>query len=144
MKRMNPSGSGPHLIEFVIVLLFFFIASTIVFQLFVRGSGISSEAYDLNRAVVHAESITERVLASGGEDAVLSGQFVRTPEGYALYYDKDWNQTDKGGATFTAEIAVSTADSMLLSDVAVKKGGQELFSVQARRYLGLDSGGGPK
>lgn len=137
MKQLNPSRSGLYLVEFVIVLLFFSIASMIVFQFFIKGSGISSEAYDINRAVVHAESITEKVLASGGEDALLSGQFLRTQDGYVLYYDKDWMETDAGREAYLAQIAVSTVNSMLVSDVVVKKGSQELFSVHAERYLGL-------
>lgn len=137
MKQINPSRSGLYLVEFVIVLLFFSVASTIVFQFFMKGSGISSEAYDLNIAVVRAQSITEKVLSTGGEDDLLSAQFTRTPDGYVVYFDKDWMETDAGREKYLAEITVSTAGSMLVSDVAVKKGAQELFSIHAQRYLGL-------
>ena len=136
MKPVISSKSGQYLVEFVIVLLFFSIASTIVFQLFVRGSGISGEAYDLNRAVVRAESITEKVLASGGDEAILSAQFLKTKDGFIVYYDKDWAETDAVRGAYTAEISVRTEDSMFVSDVALKKGAQALYSIQARRYLG--------
>jgi hypothetical protein len=137
VKPVNQSRSGLYLVEFVIVLLFFSVASTIVFQFFIKGSGMSSEAYDLNRAVVRAESITEKVLASGGEDALLSETFIKTADGYALYFDEDWKETGAGYEKFTADIRVSVAGSMLVSDVAVKKGAQELFSIHSKRYMGL-------
>ena len=137
MKTTNPSRSGLYLVEFVIVLFFFSIASTIVFQFFIRGSGISSDAYDLNIAVVRAESITEKVFSAGGEDALLSEQFVKTQDGYALYFDSDWMETDADRQKYLAEINVSAEGSMLVSDVAVKKGAQELYSIHAKRYLGL-------
>ena len=66
MKRLRPFGNGRFLIEFLVVLLILILTSPIVFGLFVQGSVTSVQAYDLNRAVVQAETITEKVLASGG------------------------------------------------------------------------------
>lgn len=138
MKPVNPSRSGQVLVEFVIVLLFFSVACSIVFQFFVHGAGISAQAYDLNRAVARAQSITEKVLASGGDEAFLSGQFIKTQDGYILYYDKNWSETDAGREEYTAVIGVSTEESMLVSNVGIKKGARELYSLQAWRYLGIE------
>ena len=137
MKSLNPPKNGLFLVEFVIVLLFFSIVSVVAFQLFAKGSGISTQAYDLNIAVVRAESITERVLASGGEDDQLSIAFDKTQEGYVLYFDGEWKETGAKEGVYQADITVSTEESMLVSEVAIKKGEQELYSIRAERYLGL-------
>lgn len=137
MKRLKTSGHGRFLVEFLITLVIFTVTSTIMFQLFVRGSEISAGAYDLNRAVVHAQSITEEVLASGGDDAALSGPFVRTAGGYGLYFDGGWKETDAADGKYFAEISVRTEEGMLLTDVAVREGEKEIYSLHAKRYLGM-------
>ena len=137
MKALNSSKSGLYLVEFVIVLLFFSIASVVVFQLFVKGSVTSAQAYDINIAVMRDQSITEQVLATGGEDGQLARQFEKSPGGYVLYFDGKWNETTNHQGVYSAMISVSKKDSMLLSDVTMKKGTTELYSIHAERYLGL-------
>lgn len=137
MRGIRTSGHGRFLVEFLITLIIFTTTSTIMFQLFVQGSEISASAYDLNRAVVRAESITEQVLASGGDEDALPGQFVRTTGGFGLYLDGDWKETDAAGGKYYAEISLRTADKMLYSDVAIKQGDKEIYSLHAERYIGI-------
>jgi Tfp pilus assembly protein PilE len=132
------SRSGLYLVEFVIVLFVLCIVSVIVFQLFIKGSQISADAYDLNIAVVRAESITEEVLASAGEDAILAERFDNANGGYVLYYDEKWNLTDADKCKYSALISVIQKDFMLLSDVSIKNSSTVLYSIHTERYLGMD------
>jgi|GEM_PF-2597243 len=142
MRGLAPARSGQFLVEFLTTLIIFTLTSTIMFQLFVRGGQISAEAYDLNRAVVRAQAITEEVMATGGDKAALDGLFDQVQEGeYLLYFDGEWKETDDADGKYAAEISVARNGLMLSSDVAINKGGEEIYSIRAERYLGITDDG---
>ncbi len=137
MNRIRPSRNSRFLIEFLIALLIFMLTSSIMIQLFVQGSRTSTDAYALNRAVVRAQAITETALASEGEGEELSHAFVPAAGGYELYYDGDFLETDAAGCVYLARIDVYEEDLMLHANVMIEKAGTEIYSVRAKRYLGI-------
>jgi type II secretory pathway pseudopilin PulG len=140
MNRIRPSHGSRFLIEFLIVLLIFMLTSSIMIQLFVQGSQTSTDAYALNRAVVRAQAITETALSSEGEEEALSRAFVPAADGYELYYDGDFLETDAAGCVYLTRINVYREDLMLHANVIIEKEGTEIYSVRTKRYLGIPGG----
>ncbi len=138
MKQIRSSKSGRYLIEFLITLFIFTLTSSIVLQLFVQGSRSSADAYALNRAVVKAQAITEEVLSTGGDGQALSASFAQNANGYVVYFDSGWNQTDAEDEAYLAQIGVTQNEGMLVSDVSIQKEGKEIYAVRAKRYLGIE------
>ena len=63
MNRKSGSGSGPFLMEMLVVVGFFIICASICIMVFVKSDNISREARDINQAVLMAQSLTEELKA---------------------------------------------------------------------------------
>ena len=74
-----------------------------------------------------------------GEEETLSRTFDRTADGYRLYYDSEWQETDAAGSTYLAQISILSDENMLVCDVVIQKDGAEIYSLGTKRYLGMMS-----
>lgn len=72
MYKKNTSGSRLFLIEFLIVLFFFLIVSTICLNLFVHAHKITTDSENLSRAQTLAASAAELLLAGCDIDETIS------------------------------------------------------------------------
>lgn len=61
MNRKSGSGSGPFLMEMLVVTGFFIACASICVLVFVKADGMSQGARDLNQAVLAAESLAEEL-----------------------------------------------------------------------------------
>lgn len=85
MNKKNRSGSGPFLMEMLIVAGFFAVCASIFVLAFAKADALSRQARNLNQAVLQAQSITEEVKAgtlsmSPGEEKILA------------VWDSKWNR----------------------------------------------------
>ena len=67
MRSRTMSGSGLFLIELMLAILIFALASAICLQVFVTASQLSDESVAINRAVISAQSGAECFKATGGD-----------------------------------------------------------------------------
>lgn len=74
---MKHSKSGLFLMELIIVLLFFSLASTICIRLFVKSHALSQETVDLTNAVTLAQNLAENFIASDGDPNVMQENFPK-------------------------------------------------------------------
>ena len=63
MNRKSGSGSGPFLMEMLVVVGFFIICASICVLVFVKADNISKDARDINQAVLKAQSLAEELKA---------------------------------------------------------------------------------
>ena len=70
MNRKSGSGSGPFLMEMLVVVGFFIICASICVMVFVKADNISRDARDMNQAVLKAQSLAEELKA--GRELPLS------------------------------------------------------------------------
>lgn len=71
MRKQSAGHSRLFFIEFLIVLFFFLIISTVCLKLFVHAHQVTEHADDLSRAQTAAASVAELMLSGyGGEDAL--------------------------------------------------------------------------
>ena len=93
------SHSNALLVELLIVVLFFMLASTVLLQLFTAARNQSRKAEDLSQATLHAQNIAE-ALYSGDGSFVSSGERFSLPgSSLTASVDSSSEQTEAGTLT---------------------------------------------
>lgn len=128
---LKHSKSGLFLMEFIIVLLFFSLASTICIRLFVKSSTLSNDTVDLTYAVTQAQNLAEGFLASNGDPAQMEALFpgMQATKDNVLQLTED---------SYTSTITFSTGENGLMQgDIAVYLTGSSdsIYSLQVQRYV---------
>lgn len=100
---MRQSKSGLFLLELMIAILFFALASSVCLQIFVKSYKVSQSSENLN----HAVNITQSIFAKFESDDYTN---QLEEKNYEIYFDKDWMECKKDSSV--AEVVVSyTKDS---------------------------------
>ena len=85
---MKHSKSSLFLMELIIALLFFSLASTVCIRLFVKAHSLSSQTVDMNHAVNYAQNMAETFIGCDGDlqamQTILSGSELTLPDGDIL------------------------------------------------------------
>ena len=103
-KRMirGRSASSLFLIELIIAIGFFAVASAVCLQLFVRARLVSIQSADLSRATLAAQSAAEAFRGVGGSlekaSALLGGQ--EDDGALTVWYGPDWNPCGRENAAY--------------------------------------------
>lgn len=112
MRRNKTRRSSLFLLELMISILMFSVASAWCVRLFVTAREVVSETEEQNRAQNLAAGYAELFLASADFDAFLSGEGAeRTVRAggasYHFNYDADWNICGEEEACFVFDIMVT-------------------------------------
>ena len=135
MKNRALSGSGLFLIELLIGLLIFAIASAICLRIFVASHQISAGSVELNHAVVAAQNSAECFRATNGDlpetAELLGGDLSDDNMALTLYFDADWNKVALAGNGYFAEIKrISKENGLIDGEVAISRmSGDLIFSI---------------
>lgn len=148
-NRKRQTGSGPFLLEMILVTGFFMICASICVLVFAKADRLSRQASDINRAVLEAQTLAEEMKA--GVDLKLgtispSRDFypfaeltaeqearreqIRKAADYSTYlpaWDADWNRYSDAGAlmdagkelTYIGMIYSGTVDNMKMTDIQI-------------------------
>ncbi len=128
MDRNNRTGSHLFFIEFIIVLFFFLIVSTVCLRLFARAHGITQQADALSHAQAAAASVAavvEDILADETDNMItlqsaaecLPGAALATlpenssgQEGLSIFYDKDFQPCTADEARYLLTATLESAN----------------------------------
>ena len=119
------SKSSLFLLELIIAILFFSVASALCVQLFVKSHQMSVKSSDLNHAVLVAQSAADVYKAAGSdpaETARLLGGLAETSGGtVTVYYDGGWQPTDRAeSAVYRLQMNFSTQeDGIMCASIVV-------------------------
>ena len=103
MSKKSGSGSGPFLMEMLVVVGFFIICASICVMVFAKADSMSRRARDMNQAALKAQSLAESMKA--GREPAWSSETPEEvslvlPEGLkegqelrCVYWDRDWKET---------------------------------------------------
>lgn len=137
------SKSGLFLIELIILILFFAMASGICVQLFVNAHLLSIRSSQQNHAVLVAQSAAEAYKANAAEyDKLLGGK--SDEEGFHVLYNTEWqpladeNSVDVTGrslASYRMDMRFSTQDNVGTIDIRIYnlQDDRELYQLTAKR-----------
>lgn len=146
---MKHSKSSLFLMELIVSILFFSLASAICIQLFARSHSISAETINLNNAITQAQNLAECWYASEGDlhamqDALPCSRLSAPGDALTLCFDQDWQllSADTGGEEngYYASLTSFTdaADAHLLSakiSVCVGSSGKVVYTLSLSQHV---------
>ena len=139
--RAASSKSGLFLIELIIAILFFSVASAICVQLFAQAHLKSIQSKEISMAVTQAQSAAACIKAAENPDQQLSDLLQMQPEGNTLMvgYDKNWQVTQQN-PTYAMQVTITEENRMRNATVEVtkpnKKENKQIYALQVSTYLG--------
>ena len=141
MQRKPAKRSSLFLLELIIAILFFCLASAVCVRFFVKSHLIERDTTALNHAANYASSVAEMVRSSEDLPACLKEQF---PEGasrqegdYMIYFNHDWNTCSEDDAAYSLNLSYKQADNFLLGRIVVSDSqeSEEIYSLEVKKYL---------
>lgn len=130
MRRTPAKRSSLFLLELMLAILFFSLASAVCVQIFVKAHTISRQTQELNMALEKVSGYTELFLA----DALT--------EDTNVYYNSDWKECNEKNAVYQIKIEIESEGKLLKGTFtaqcvsAGKK--QEIYSVETSRMQGVE------
>lgn len=130
---MKHSKASLFLMELILVLLFFSIASCICVQLFVKSGILSTKTKQLTYAVGMAQNTAEVFYATDGDMNAIATLYSDCPvtfDGPALSYSKD-------GYCCTLTVS-STEDNFLEGDIhitSLDNPSESIYSLSVKQYI---------
>lgn len=119
------SASSLFLIELIVAIGFFAVASAVCLQLFVQARLLSLDSTDLSRATLAAQSSAEGFRAADGslsDAARLLGGSLEGENSLLLWYDAAWQPTTKQNAAYQLVLtADQTATRPIKADIALQR-----------------------
>lgn len=131
--------SGLFLIEMIIAIGFFSVASAVCVSLFVETFLKSSSTHETNMAIITTQSAAESFKASGGSpertkellSCEASGEDV-----LVLYYDNDWIRTGSDGKyKLVMQIDTDAIPASAIIEVFGADQAEPIHSLQAKKYV---------
>lgn len=124
MTRKNRARSSSlFLMELILAILFFSVASAVCVQFFVKSHLLSKQSHDMNYAINECSNVAEILNAADGtakSEMLLKKMY---PEGYsdmAIYYDKDFLPCDPDSAAYVLTLQMQETDDMLEADMQME------------------------
>ena len=110
------SHSNALLVELLIVVLFFMLASTVLLQLFTAARTQSRKAEDLSVATLHAQNIAETLYSGQGDGSFASsGEHFSLPNSSLIAsVDSSSEQTEAGTLT-RYTISIFSGDELIFT-----------------------------
>ena len=132
--RGGRSKANLFLLEFMIVILIFAIASAVCVNLFTASHVRSTASRDLHFALLIAQNAAENIKSCEGDLAAAEARFGSTLVSYA---DRDGKPCAADTAVYTLSIAPQPiAEAMFHATVSVHKAGNLIFSIPVACYVG--------
>lgn len=133
--------SNSLLVEILIVIMFFALASTVIVQLFATAHRKSVQTKERNMAMITLQSVVEQVQASAetGKTTVDDKTYPLS-QPLVLFFDKDWNRGDQSSPYYIrVNISHQTTPAGMLRTVEAEafaaRGSRSVYSLSAKRYL---------
>lgn len=123
MKKYQAHKSSLFLMELIIAIVFFALASSVCLQLFVKSHLLSRQTKELNTAVNLCSSAAESIHQCEGSEEVLRELMpqltVSQEKPLLAYYDEEFQACSPGDADYILEILLDTGDTMVSAEVSL-------------------------
>lgn len=139
MYGRQSSKSGLFLIELIILILFFSVASAICVRLFVTAQMTAVHSTDLSRATLLSQSAAELFKISNNEEADFVKLLSAEEEdgAFVSYYDADWNTlpAKQENAMYCMKITLSSGAPVITAQIEVTRleTSEQIFSLAAKK-----------
>ena len=116
------SHSNSLLVELLIVVLFFMLASTVLLQLFTAARTQSQKAEDLSEATLHAQNIAETLYSGQGD-----GSFVSSGERFFFFFSSL-------SASIESAAERTEAGTLTRYTISIFSGDELVYALPGARY----------
>lgn len=135
MFKQQSSKYSLFLMELIIVIFFFTIASAVCVQLYAEAHILSTSTRDLNISITKVEGAAEVIKSSPvNPDAALLSAFnksILSEQTLKVGYNKDWESCALNEALYIMSIAWRQKDQMLYATIRMEKGQNDADSTEA-------------
>lgn len=139
---MKHSHSALFLMELIISILFFSLASTVCIQLFAKAHLLSEKSANENNAVIKSQNLAESFLATNGNLSQMAEIFSGSAndDTLELFYNKDWDICSENDAYFKAVLTVSLEENGLnKADICIetleKNNTENIYSLSVLQHI---------
>lgn len=143
MYGKSARRSSLFLLELMISILMFSVASAWCVRLFVTARSVVGETEEQNRAQNLAAGYAELFLASEDFDAFLIGEGAKKEETaggrlYQFWYDGDWNVCEEEGAAYRFETVVTGRGDFEKCSFSFRRaeGEETIYLLDVEKYTG--------
>lgn len=142
------SSSSLFLMELIIAILFFSLASTVCIQLFVKAHLLTEKSVNLNQSILWTQNLAEGFLNSNGDLAGMKELFDEKSElgedHISLYFDSDWNPVAAGtdSARYEVKLQLTATDTSLVTaqivstDLKQTAETEPIYSLTVDKFVG--------
>lgn len=142
------SSSSLFLMELIIAILFFSLASTVCIQLFVKAHLLTEKSVNINQSILWTQNLAEGFLNSNGDLAGMKELFDEKSElgedHISLYFDNDWNPIAAGtdSARYEIKLQLTGTDASLItaqiisSDLKQTTETEPIYSLTVDKFVG--------
>ncbi|MBA4700844.1 MAG: hypothetical protein H2212_15590 [Ruminococcus sp.] len=151
IRRNRANSSSLFLLELILAILFFSIASAVCVQFFVKSHLLSQDAWKLNISVNEVSSATELIQVSPDARSAIDLIHTEYPDSeisdvskISVYYDRDFLSCAKAQAVYCLEISFIQKGSMLDAALNMKEQKDEkiIYSLTISHHLQRRPGNG--
>jgi hypothetical protein len=152
MSRRSYAKSHVFLMEFIVVVLFFALCTSICISAFVKADNISKQSKEMNHAILLAQSAAEAIKALDydefGRLGELIGLYKVDDKKYYGYYTKNFQSIVEGkpvgsmnetlGAVYAMEVKTAVKDQILTSNIMVYSTDateKKICELEVKKYL---------
>lgn len=125
---MKHSRSSLFLMEMIIAILFFSLASAVCIQLFAKSHTLSRQTVNQNQAVIQAQNLAESYLALEGDFEQMAALFDTADADnetatLQLYFDTNWNPVSVSDALYATEMFCHPVNEngLITADITVSE-----------------------
>lgn len=142
-RRNRAKSSSLFLLELILAILFFSVASAVCIQLFVKSHLLSRDAELLNHAVAECSGIAELITVSedmaGAMDALckLYPDALRKEQQVLLYYNEAFEACPPGAESTVLTVDFRQENQMLVASLTLREasGEADIYSLSVTHHL---------
>lgn len=144
-RKSRAKSSSLFLLELILAILFFSIASAVCVQIFVKSHLLSADAQALNLAVSECSGAAEIISASNGTDDSAALLREAYPEGilseqetacvFHVYYDEDMQPCAEKAAAYQMTILLAEEGTMLSAEIAMTADDDHIYELAVDHHI---------
>ena len=122
MNTRTTSKSALFLMELILAIFFFSLASAVCIQLFAKAHLLGEDTTNKNHGIMWAQNIAEAYLGNDGDMNAtvdtLQG-IANGPDSFSLYFDQTWHSCTADQSAYTASVQVTETNLMHAAHIVI-------------------------
>lgn len=134
------SKSSLFLLEMIISICFFAVASAVCVQLFAKAHSVNTQSKELNMGIMKTEEAAELLTNGRGDTGPFLNYYPNSEELSGIiyvYFDHTWENCDSKGAAYQMEVRLTQKDSMetALLNTTESESGNSIYSMEVNYHI---------